>query len=548
MSAGDLEKAASLESYMDTVLADLDESEKGSAYSAVVSAFNSVVKDDVENGELDNVEAMTDKIVKYVDNLSLGTKEGKIYATQLVFLQNALIFYNAVGASQKVVDTYHNIIKDMITFDSSSGKTNWEFYASKMTGPLYRAGDSSAAMDLLGSITKSNYAANAAESIIVGVYKDDFDEAVSIYEAGVPMDTDFDNIADYINSWTYLASNRSSQGIAMYALNDGLNDLAEKAVDYTESKMDAAVQYFKDNNSDFAEYLVKMVTSQNRFYETGYVKNAYLYNELGLKTKALASIQKAIDYADLCVDSVNKATAYSTIAYYAMLIDPAYDASPLFAKARTVFDNASGDTAFSNDNLFNIKFGIADDYILQGDTATALLTMEEAVNYAELTHQPGVGTEEDKAVVNESENFRKLAEWYYTMQDMGKAKLMLEKSAAVAPQHSKASSVSGQYKQILQKYAQFGLYDLGYEKAKVMFPVRGDFIKGMEDFIGAMLNVDDFDKIDVASRDLDKDGKPDFFHLSATAEEIAASGLVLDDDTDGDGVADVLDATPFYAD
>lgn len=51
----------------------------------------------------------------------------------------------------------------------------------------------------------------------------------------------------------------------------------------------------------------------------------------------------------------------------------------------------------------------------------------------------------------------------------------------------------------------------------------------------------------VARRDLDGDGKPDLFAATATAEQIAATALVLDDDIDGDGIPDTLDGTPFCA-
>lgn len=59
---------------------------------------------------------------------------------------------------------------------------------------------------------------------------------------------------------------------------------------------------------------------------------------------------------------------------------------------------------------------------------------------------------------------------------------------------------------------------------------------------------DDFPDHWVATVDSDRDGKPDFFSPLATTADIAASGLVLDDDCDGDGIPDTLDWRPLFRD
>ena len=59
--------------------------------------------------------------------------------------------------------------------------------------------------------------------------------------------------------------------------------------------------------------------------------------------------------------------------------------------------------------------------------------------------------------------------------------------------------------------------------------------------------LDHFPQSDIASIDTDQDGKPNFFSLEATAEQINLSGLQLDDDADNDGVKDPQDKAPLDA-
>jgi hypothetical protein len=57
--------------------------------------------------------------------------------------------------------------------------------------------------------------------------------------------------------------------------------------------------------------------------------------------------------------------------------------------------------------------------------------------------------------------------------------------------------------------------------------------------------IDDFPGTDIALIDTDHDGMPNFFAADATEADISASGLVLDQDSDNDGIADVDDNSPL---
>ncbi|MCL1045696.1 cadherin-like domain-containing protein [Shewanella electrodiphila] len=59
---------------------------------------------------------------------------------------------------------------------------------------------------------------------------------------------------------------------------------------------------------------------------------------------------------------------------------------------------------------------------------------------------------------------------------------------------------------------------------------------------------EDFPATAAANVDTDQDGKPNFFISVATEEQITASGLTADDDTDGDGILDSEDVNPLLPD
>jgi len=60
-----------------------------------------------------------------------------------------------------------------------------------------------------------------------------------------------------------------------------------------------------------------------------------------------------------------------------------------------------------------------------------------------------------------------------------------------------------------------------------------------------LAELDDLPASEIATVDTDHDGKPNFFGADVTQEQIDASGLVLDEDSDNDGTPDSEDNTPL---
>jgi tetratricopeptide (TPR) repeat protein len=90
-----------------------------------------------------------------------------------------------------------------------------------------------------------------------------------------------------------------------------------------------------------------------------------------------------------------------------------------------------------------------------------------------------------------------------------------------------------------------------YEKALAMalsLEFTSERNQAIQTLANAYIDRDDFPESDVASIDSDGDGQPDFFHPLASAEEVDVSALLLDDDSDGDGIVDIIDLRPLFVD
>ena len=555
---GESEKGSALEAYIIDAMNALNEKYLTSVYSKFCSAVRDNIEDMIENGaDVSIIESRTDTFVRYVDLLPAASSTGKKYSLHLIYLTDAMEFYYFTGAYQKVIDTYHNKIVPRKESDAAEKGWIWQAYLRKVTGFLYGSGDKEAAIELLNSLDHSDsYRAAGSENIAKVMYEDDMAGAIAIYEIYNPMDKDYGNIGDYIDSWTYFAANESNEGIAMEAISKGKKDLALAALDYISGKMDEAVRYFDDNHVNYGGYLSDMISGtpsfsvSNAYNEAGYTKLAYLYSLIDESEKATAALDKALAYLDGSNTAVLKATGYGTLADMARDIDPTYDTSGMRAKAREVFIAATLDSdTFDAEDLFRMKYSIARDYYLVGDKESSESAFDEAVVYAQavFTGRTGDDKEDKDNSRHEVEYLNYISNRYGDLLNIDKAKNTLEKSIISAADRLSDSYILSSYKSIMQQYAHLRLYDYGYAKAGTLFKLHADFNDGVTGMIEEMLIYDDFPDSDVATFDLDKDGKPDFFSPDATDEEIADSGLELDDDIDGDGILDIEDTTPFYA-
>lgn len=101
--------------------------------------------------------------------------------------------------------------------------------------------------------------------------------------------------------------------------------------------------------------------------------------------------------------------------------------------------------------------------------------------------------------------------------------------------------------QLLKHYAEVGAYNEATNVALSNVFVDADRDEMFADIVARVAVRDDFPATTIASVDTDLDGLPNFFLGSATDQDIAASGLTLDEDSDNDGIPDSEDLQPLDA-
>lgn len=135
---------------------------------------------------------------------------------------------------------------------------------------------------------------------------------------------------------------------------------------------------------------------------------------------------------------------------------------------------------------------------------------------------------------------------YQSIAENTKANLVITKWLENAELLASESDKTKAYQKIVEAYAQLGQVDQAFEFAKAKITTKQEFLESVEDIAKKINDFDAFVNCDVASVDNDQDGKPDFYNLGATEDQINACGLTLDDDSDNDSDMDGVDLTPFY--
>jgi tetratricopeptide (TPR) repeat protein len=377
----------------------------------------------------------------------------------------------------------------------------------------------------------------------------DFNTALNFYSGINPLNTaDYSNLLSsygWLQVLTYY--NSLNFGIGFKALNKGNSVVAKASADKAAEVIDEAVIYYISQNAVTAQ-AANLITNNtytlsDRYSAYGYLRVAELYIGLGENAEAKQTLDKAMAYVDQMTESFHRSKAYAAIGHFYDLAGYHTEAAAAFAAAAG-FDHTRIDT---DTNRVNHFLGLAYDAInRQGgsDVALAGTRLSLASTYAGL-----IGTANDTASRAGVAAFRRIAEQYYILGDMNNVIASLEGAETSASGVASPANRLTDRKDIYTDYAKYGFLNAAVSKVvPALIPEEADRNATIQLIAEAVATADYFPDSTIAFSDLDKDGKPDFFVPWATDEQILASGLELDDDTDGDGTLDDEDLAPFFAD
>lgn len=535
--------------------------QKDTAMGKMLTAQNIYIVSLIENGAdsskviaaLDEYVALTDITPPWIR--ANGSYGGNPYGTSLGAYRNAILVYyrlhngtNDELIKDKIKSTYekmYGLIATVKAIPKHDDQYSPYFYG--VAGIVYWAMGKDKAMEIYniydGSLSPSylndSYMDAAKEIAVAMSAMDGLDAAVNFYsEKGKDK---YGEITSY--KWQSLYASMIDS--AMMFHNDAsakiiLNATVKFLDDYAKVYISAKTTYV----SIAEDYMGKFIGSSTgayyaRYRSGGYTAFAEYAYELGDKQLAVELLKKAEKYADEKVPASGwLGRAYSAIGHFYNKFGEEAEAKRLFQKTADI--QLPADAVYNDINHY--YNGLVQD-----------LAYWKPANMNELA-KPYIkiafgGADRYPADKRPSQvtAYRNIAEVSFMVRDIGNVRYALDKAIAT-DDLVKAGYTTTKW-QMTSEFTKYGLVNDMYKWVLVWTePKTYNRNSCLSSMAEALATIDHFPDSDIAFLDTDGDGKPDFFVPWATPEQIAASGLTLDDDIDGDGQLDIYDLTPFYAD
>lgn len=534
----------------------LSDNNKQTRYLRIVSAFGNAADDSmipalISQGNLELAYSMLQEYKSLIDNTpwnkaneTYKNMQGMYYVFYLKFASDIVAKDSSYKAKlQSDFTTVYSTVKSLIQTGSTTTNVANYLKGISVAGDAiiaaYKFIGETSANEILALITETDKAyPYAIGSLVLEKAKSNgFNTAKAYYEKKYPMDSEYARLTE-TNGYVDTIKN-----IVEYAQDSNNTALAKEAVDYLANQTNKAVDYLVTNNKTLSKLVYLAVASsspQGKFVSFyGFNAVADMYIALGYNSEALQTLEKGKAYVDSLNPSLDKYLGYILMAYMAEKAGDNTKSLEYYNAAIAV--KLTSGTA---QNVSDLNIHKASDilYLNIANKETLYKTYLEEAEKQVLSMDSSNDTNKNKQVTQ----YTYIANVYYDIANITGVKDILVKAENHAKTIGAANTKLTAIKNIAKKYASFEMIDEGFSLAEINYTSSADIFAIAQEMAESVLDSTSIDS-DIAFVDTDRDGKPDFFLPSATTEQIAASGLTLDDDIDGDGIKDDTDLLPYVA-
>ncbi|PLX85067.1 MAG: hypothetical protein C0617_05080 [Desulfuromonas sp.] len=544
--AGALERTEEVLKYIESLVPYLG---TYTTYSRLLTGTLKVLDAHLEDGDLAGAMPLLDSLYAYALETPPNESKGKsYYGLKTFYLLETAERFADLGESEVALEICDQLIA-IREDDGLEGLTldaTW-VYVPALVELLYRAGEAERAFALAETIpdtyvnqfgsTRNGTSYQTKAYKLVATYEaliSGFDAALVIVNERLPADT------DKIEALTYFAVNKGAEYIALAYILDGEFALAKRA-------LDAATQLLAtlEPSSDKDRYV--------QLIQQGYAKVADLYGEIGesdiaaeLLARGEAVLGEMAEPEYLVKGSADLALVYDLLGHYstaAGLMEGAFVAAESFGLGASAEDGAE---------LFEV---LARAYLEMEDFTGAEAAIERFADRSMAIFDEGTdytGDDHDDLAEDEVDNLLDAARYMVQAGNRAGALAIVDAARDTADQIFVEATriekyVDDKKDHIVGGYADAGDMERALDLANAI-PYAEDRYLAIQAIAEAFAQQDAFADTWVANVDTDGDGRPDFFNPLASEEDILASGLELDEDSDGDGISDAEDLRPLFAD
>lgn len=530
----------------------LNDSLKQTRYLRIVSYFGNAADDSmipalISQGNLELAYSMLQEYKLLIDNTPWYTvndnyknSQGMYYVFYLKFASDIVAKDSSYKAKlQSDFTTVYNTVKSLIQNNSGIAFLKGTGVAGDAIISAYKFNGETSANKILTLITETDkaYPYTIGSLVLEKAKSNGFNTAKTYYETKYPMDSEYARLTES-NGYVDTIKN-----IVEYAQDNSNTVLAKEAVDYLANQTNKAVDYLVANKKTLSKLVYFAVASsqpQGKFVSFyGFNAVADMYIALGYNSEALQTLEKGKAYVDSLNPSLDKYLGYILMAYMAEQAGDNTKSLEYYYAAIAVELTTGTAQNISDLNIHKasdtLSLNIANKETLYQNYLTKA---EEQV----LSMDSTTDTNKNKQVTQ----YTYIANVYYDIANITGIKNILVKAENHAKTIGAAATKLTAMKNIAKKYASYEMIDEGFSLAERNYTSSADIFAIAQEMAASVLDSTSIDS-DIAFVDTDRDGKPDFFLPSATTEQIAASGLTLDDDIDGDGIKDDTDLLPYVA-